>query len=888
MAENAKKKSGFLRILAIAAGALVALILLAALIVPALIPWDKVKVQAEEKVSRTIRHQVTIGSVGFNLFRGIEIRKLRIANGEGFSPQPLLSSEAAIVKYRLLPLLWGQVAVKAVVLDKPELLIERQADGRFNFSDMISKKEETPAEAPAQPEAKKGPAKIPVGVLVSRIAINQAALTFRDLKTSKAYAVEEFNFDLRNLTLAGLVPAHLALSAKLSALGAAIPVKATADWRLQFSQQRFLLDGFQAEVPGVVLKAQGAVEQMTTQPTLDISGTADLDFAKALAGFGPLAGGKLPKDFALTGTGSLRFKAAGPAKDPAALELTLNDTVKAQASALGMAIPVTLEGDVALAKANLDVSQRLAVPGLGAELSTQVADVMQARNVKAKLSARLDLAEASAKLVPPAQAQKLSAVKAQGRIVCTAAVTGPASDPKKMDINAQVKADQVSAFLQGKSLLENVNGTISVLPNRISLPGLTGRLGGQPIKAALLASGFDLRNPATLKPDALQAQVDWNVESQLLDVDALLALVPAKKTEPQADQKAASATAPAIVSDLPEPDARKFIPKGLKMRGTAVLGGLKFGQVKLGKMDFRTELAGQVLTETGTLLGYQGSIRQKVRLDFTRSLLGYAVDAETKTVDLEPLLNDVVDTFVAAKLKKPELIAELKGKLTGRLNGKLQIAGAGMRTHNAKPRLTGKGAFTLKDGRIRQFSFQEQLAKWFGSDKFKQDIPFDNTVVEFAMANQEVDLTKFVAESGPKGEGGEIRMEAEGRLTFAAAFKDFKLRPSLSPRAAGKISPEFSQYAEVLKNDRGWVTIPVVMNGPIKKPDVQPDWDWIKKQFGSYVQKKTKAAADEAGKKLQGFIDKEKGKSPDQIKQDAGREIEKAKDQLQNLKNLFH
>jgi hypothetical protein len=249
-----------------------------------------------------------------------------------------------------------------------------------------------------------------------------------------------------------------------------------------------------------------------------------------------------------------------------------------------------------------------------------------------------------------------------------------------------------------------------------------------------------------------------------------------------------------------------------------------------------------------------------------------------------------VDTFVAAKLKKPELLSEIKSKLTGRLSGKLNIQGAGLRTVNAKPRLAGQGAFSLQDGMIRKFSFQDNLAGWFGSDKFKQDIPFDQTSIEFNLSRQKVNLTKFIAQSGARGEAGDIRLWAQGVMTFDADFQDFRLRPSLNPRAAGTMSPEFQRYTMVLKDERGWVTLPVVMNGPVKKPNVQPDWDWIKKQLGTHVENKIKGAASEAGSKAKNFIQNEQKKSPAQIQQDVTNEIEKAKGQLKNLdglKNLF-
>ena len=136
MGGQIKRKFSLLRLILITG--LIAVILLGAalLIVPRFIPWEKLKVQAQAKISEAIHHQVSIESIGFNLFKGIEVRKLRIENAKGFSETPFLTDESVSVQYRLLPLLVGKVAIKAVVLNKPHVLIEKKADNTFNFSYM--------------------------------------------------------------------------------------------------------------------------------------------------------------------------------------------------------------------------------------------------------------------------------------------------------------------------------------------------------------------------------------------------------------------------------------------------------------------------------------------------------------------------------------------------------------------------------------------------------------------------------------------------------------------------------------------------------------------------------------------------------------------------------
>lgn len=878
MNERSVKSRSWLRWTAIIAGSIIALLAATAVVVPLFIPWEKLKPKAETLLTDTLHHKVTIGALGLNLLRGIEVRQLRIENAPGFSPDPLLTDETASVQYRLLPLLWGQVMVKAVVLERPEVRIERNADGLFNFTDMVSAR--TAAEpAPAE---KPGGRSLPLSVLVSEVRVIGGALTFLDGRAKRTYAVRDFDLELRNFTLTGLAPAKLRVSARLEAGGWTLPVQVETELRLRLARQALVLDRLQAGVPGLTVQCRGQVADLFAGRTADLNGSVSIEAATLLTTLRPLLGGKLPADLGLDGQAAVTFTVKGPISDPAAITASVQDTLQLKAAAAGLNIPVSAEGRLDLAQAKLTVAQKVTVPSGGADLNATLTDLAGARILAGTLAADLDLTEAMSKLVPPAAAQKAAALKLSGRVQATAAASGPVSDPKQMDLTARVKADAVSVHYQGKAVVEKLSATLSVLPTKLSLPDLSMDLAGQPVRATVLAQGFDLRKPASLKPENSTLSLDWTLSSPLLDVDAFLALVP-KHAE------AAPVPATVTVSDLPEPDARTMMPAGFSMRGTAALGGLKYGRVKLGKIDLSTTVAKRVLDLTAALKGYDGGLGAKARLNFTQSLLGYTVDANTKSVDLEPLLNDVVDTFVAAKLKKPELVNELKDKLSGRLSGDLHLTGAGMRTVNAKPRLAGSGAFMIKDGKLRKFAFQENLARWFGRDQLRQDIPFDHTVMEFTLADQRVNIKKFQAQSGPQGDSGDLRLAAEGRLTFRAECQDLKLRPSLNPRAQGTLSPEFGRYAEVLKDERGWVTIPMTLNGPLNKPDVQPDWEWIKGRFGGYVETKAKSAAADAGKKLNDYIKTQQGKSAGEVKDNAVQELEKAKEKLKdlNLNNLF-
>lgn len=859
------------------------------MVVPRLIPWEKVKTQAEEKLSELIHHRVTVGTIAFNLLRGIEVKHIRIDNAPGFSPEPLLTDEAAVVQYRLLPLLFGQVAIKAIVLDKPKLVIEKKADGSYNFSDMLPAKKATDKTTGKKTGAK-GLPPIPLELLVSRIAISKALLIYRDLGKKQEYRSEDFNFNLENLSLTGLKPAKLDLSADIKALGRAYPVALATEWRFQYAQEAFTLHRALATLPGMRVEVTGEVGKIVSAPQLALTGTITVDVQKVLADLlPPDMQKKIPPDFQAKGPVVIAWSAQGPAKQIKKLILSAENKADLSLGWKKLEIPVTITGTLGYAADKATVIQSVQLPGLVTEVNAEVNDLLASRMLSATLAGKADVAQVFSKLLPPEIVEKLTAMQVGGTITYQVKTKGAASKPRELSINSQIKFRELSASYQGKALLERMSVDVEILPRRIALNKLEASLAGQPMQGGLVLAGLDIRDPENFKPDTLKAQLTWELSSKLLDLDAVLAFLPGKKDAKTA-KTAEESPAPTPEEDLPEPDVRKFLPAGLTVKGKAALGGVKFGKVQLGAVAFSMQQQNRQIDMSGSVRAYQGKISNSTRLDYGKSVLEYRIDSEAAEVDLEPLLNDIVDTFVAAKLKKPEIISELKDKLTGRLTGTNRLSGRGLRAKNALAALAGEGNFSIKAGRLRKFGFQEELAKIFGTEKFRQDIPFDHTVLEFTLGGKKVKVNKFIMESGLRGDAGDIRLTAEGKLTFAASFDSFKMQPRLNPRAANNLSQEFRQYTEVLKDDRGWVTIPVIMNGPMKKPDVKPDWDWIKKQMGSYVQRKATSAGKEAEKKAKKFAEEQKGKSSEEIKNNAAKELEKAKEKLKglDLKKLFH
>ena len=68
----------------IVVGALIVILIIAAIALPYFLPLDKIKDMAAQKASEAIHRQVKIGKVSFNIFKGIELKDLSVSNRPGF------------------------------------------------------------------------------------------------------------------------------------------------------------------------------------------------------------------------------------------------------------------------------------------------------------------------------------------------------------------------------------------------------------------------------------------------------------------------------------------------------------------------------------------------------------------------------------------------------------------------------------------------------------------------------------------------------------------------------------------------------------------------------------------------------------------------------------
>lgn len=247
---------------------------------------NKYKDRILAKVGETVHRDISLGDIRLTLFTGLGLRlqDVTVSNAKGFRAEPMLSMADLDVKVKFLPLLRGETQVDRIILREPRILIEKDAGGIFNFSDLTSGgKPPVPAaegKAPGAP-APSIPAALP-GLLVSRIEISDGDFAYYDAAfepLKKGIHIQKLDLMLEDVSLDGPIPFALSFGVNYDAKdirlsGTVGPVGETLDIEktplsLQIAIQDFALD---RAMEFLGKEAPVLIRKGTLTATTDVSG----------------------------------------------------------------------------------------------------------------------------------------------------------------------------------------------------------------------------------------------------------------------------------------------------------------------------------------------------------------------------------------------------------------------------------------------------------------------------------------------------------------------------------------------------------------------------------------------------------------------------------------
>ncbi len=170
----------------------------------------RLKDAAVSRLEKVLGRPVAIGQLRINLWRGIELKGLSIKNQEDFQPGTFAQVKTLIIRYKLLPLLQRKLVIGRVILINPRILLERNREGKWNFSGF-------PVPGDKIPVSRAGFSAGEISLLISRITLSGGEVILRDETTANPppeAKLEALNLDISNFSLSS--PFRFQLSGNLA------------------------------------------------------------------------------------------------------------------------------------------------------------------------------------------------------------------------------------------------------------------------------------------------------------------------------------------------------------------------------------------------------------------------------------------------------------------------------------------------------------------------------------------------------------------------------------------------------------------------------------------------------------------------------------------------
>ena len=188
----------------IALGALVALVVAALVILPSLVPADKIRAELVAQVKAATGRDLTIdGKVSVSAFPSlsVQVNSVALSNPPGFQGKDLVRLGALDVRLKLLPILSGKVEVDSFVLVDPVITLEVDRQGRANWVFDTAKPAAKAEAKPAESKASSGGGAPLSDISLGQVRIDNGKLSYIDAKAGTREEIDGINLaiELKNL-----------------------------------------------------------------------------------------------------------------------------------------------------------------------------------------------------------------------------------------------------------------------------------------------------------------------------------------------------------------------------------------------------------------------------------------------------------------------------------------------------------------------------------------------------------------------------------------------------------------------------------------------------------------------------------------------------------------
>ncbi len=630
----------------------------------------------------------------------------------------------------LLALLQRQIVVDRIVLDAPHIVVQRNAQGQFNFDDLLPKAAIPPSSAAATPARPT----VPVGMLVRRLSINGGDIVLSDARTGVSGRLSGLNLELSGLGEPASSP--MSLSARATFTQPLLDANFSLKGQLQAApHQPLQLQDFMLRSDGNILGIKKLLSNVSGSLSYRPAPVASPLVAAAgkpePAPHRPQPGGVGSlqlKNLQIKAQGQnakgqpLQFEANLPRFDWSGNSLQLGAL---QARALLGAAPHTLRLELQ-APASSGPAARFPIPGL-----------------------RLDLLQGQGPQAPGLQARLQGALNLD--------LPGLQASFDDARLQGSWRADRAKA----QALAFDLQGRLSYgLADAEARFALTGQAG----PAKLQLSGSSKQGAITLQANADQLDLDT-----LFGTHATVAAAQpvASKPAPKDGVVGVVAAAPIDLAPL----------QGLQLDARLQLGSLRFKGLQWDALTAHVRDDGNTLSvDPFALQGYGGTLGGTLQVDLNHA--SYALMQTARHLQIQPIVR---------ALSGHDL-------LLGTADAQLALTAQGASTAALLDTLDGTVRLEVRNGAIKGFDLTQNLHQASNLLRLRQDrlgATSGQERTDFSSLSVSFQLARGVASSDDlEVQSPLLRVAGEGRVDLPARTLNYVLRPTLVGTLAGQGGPQ--------------------------------------------------------------------------------------------------
>jgi AsmA protein len=450
-----------------------------AVIVIALIAFVKIYVTPEKVkgfiipfAEQSLNRKINIGEINISLLKGIGLKDFAIKESDGKTD--FVKCKDFVLKFKILPLLAKKVIVDELKVVSPEVYVQRDKDGRFNFEGSGEKKE---PEGVKEEKIASEPGGLPVSLLVNRISIDSAGFSLTDLmnelpdiKSSADIDISIKSIDGSSLATGGDISLKLDELIMKKPSGKLIKdISAILKYavRVDLESKDIQIDMADLKVQNISALIKGSINNIGTSPEVDIAVTLPktntVEIQKLAALFADLKGLRLSGDI------SADIKVKGIPEKPATLR-TGGNVLLEKVGIRYQDMDASVDGSIKFNEKSININLKGALDKNTAELKGTVSDYLKDQKINLNIySSKLFLDE----LIPAAESKEKPSART-GRPSPEKAIKEAEPVELKLTANGEVKID--SAVYKGM-LMSDFYMKYRFENNKLTISEMTAKAG---------------------------------------------------------------------------------------------------------------------------------------------------------------------------------------------------------------------------------------------------------------------------------------------------------------------------------------------------------------------------------------------------------------------------